>query len=215
VLTLGINTRSATKQLDLLTLDPRKRRRILRGAGRKVRRDSKSRIRNQKDLVDNNWQARSNGRKQRMLTKLGKHMQVHSNPNNAQVVFGNGRISKIARAHQDGIDQEMTAAEAAKKYGTPDDNQGATREQAKALRQEGYKIRRNKGKGWKAPSIKWIQQNLNWRQAGLILRLMRDETNSKNKWTISLPERSFLGQNQGELIALKNYMLDEAFRLAA
>jgi len=215
LLSIGINTSKAKQELNLLKLGPRKRRRILRGAGRKVRRDSKTRIRSQKDLVGSHWQARSNGRKKRMLTKLGKHMQVHSNPNNAQVVFGNNNIGKIARVHQEGLSQEMTASEAARKYGTPDYKGSATRAQAVSLKEEGYKIRRNKGKGWKNPSIKWIMQNLERGQAGKILRIMRDEPNSKNKWTIALPERSFLGQNRGELVALKNYMLDEAFRLAA
>lgn len=214
MLSVGINTTQATRQLELLTLDPRKRRRITRGAARKVRRDSKKRIKNQKDLVGRNWQQRSNGKKQRMLKKLGKHMQVKSNPNSAQVNFGNPLVGKIARAHQDGVDLEMTASEAAKKYGTPGDDVLASREQAKALKKEGYKVRKNKGKGWKSPSIKWIQQNLSMRQAGLILRFMRNKT-QKTKWVIPLPERSFLGQSQSELVQLKNYMLDEATRLAA
>ena len=212
MLNVGINTQDALKQLNLLTLDPMKRRRILRGAGRAVRRNSKKRIRDQKDLQGKTWRGRSNGRKAKMLRKLGKNLQVHTNPNKAQVTFGNKRVGQIARAHQDGISQEMTAKEAAQKYGTPSDNQKATREQAKSLRKEGYKIRRNKGKGWKNPSLKWIQQHLTFSQAGLILRLMRDETN-KRKWIIALPQRSFLGQNVSEYKQLKNYMLDEAIRL--
>ncbi len=213
MLKLGINSEQASNELKLLLLSPQKRRRIMRTAGRKVRRDSRQRIRGQKDLTGKTWQGRSNGRKTRMLKKLGKHVQVHTSPNAAKVTFGNKRLGQIARAHQDGISQEMTAAEAARKYGTPDENAKATREQAKALRAEGYKIRRNKGKGWKNPSLKWITTNLGWQQAGLILRTLRDKQ-SKKRWTIPLPQRSFLGQSQVEYKALRNLVLNEAFRLS-
>jgi len=148
-----------------------------------------------------------------MLRKLGKHMRVYTNPNKAEVTFGNKRVGQIARAQQEGISQEMTAREAAQKYGTPGKNEMATRKQAKALRKEGYKIRRNRGKGWKSPSLKWITENLKRRQAGLILRILRDEPKGKDKWAIPLPERSFLGQSQNERKQLTNYMLDEATRL--
>ena len=70
-----------------------------------------------------------------------------------------------------------------------------------------------KGKGWKKATLKWITTNLSQQQAGLILRTLRDEE-SKTRWTIQLPERSFLGQNQVEYKALRNQMLNEAFRLS-
>ncbi|MDO6426233.1 phage virion morphogenesis protein [Thalassotalea sp. 1_MG-2023] len=206
-------TGQVLKELKLLTLNPQKRRRILRGAGRKVRRDSKKRITKQKDLQGKTWQGRANGKKTKMLRKLGKNLQVHTSPNKAQVTFGNKLVGQIARAHQQGVTLEMTAKEAAKKYGTPNKTAKATRQQAKSLRQEGYKIRKNKGKGWKNPSLKWIQENLTFYQAGLVLRTMRDEQNKKTKWSIPLPERSFLGQEAKEYKQLKNYMLSEAFRI--
>ena len=213
MLKLGINTEQASNELKLLLLTPQKRRRILRGAGRKVRRDSRQRIRGQKDLTGKTWQGRSNGRKTRMLKKLGKNVQVQTSPHAAKVTFGNQRLGKIARAHQHGISQEMTAAEAARKYGTPNEYAKASREQAKALRAEGYKIRRNKGKGWKKANLKWITNNLSQQQAGLILRTLRDKQ-SKQRWTIPLPQRSFLGQSQIEYKALRNQILNEAFRLS-
>ena len=213
MLKLSINTEQVNNELKLLLLSPQKRRRILRGAGRKVRRDSRQRIRGKKDLTGKTWQGRSNGRKTRMLKKLGKHLQVQTSPHAAKVTFANKRLGQIARAHQDGINQTMTADEAASKYGTPKDGAKATKQQAKALREEGYKIRRNKGKGWKKATLKWITTNLSQQQAGLILRTLRDEE-SKTRWTIQLPERSFLGQNQVEYKALRNQMLNEAFRLS-
>ena len=148
MLKLSIPTDSALKQLDLLTLDANKRRRILRGAGRQVRRDTKARLKGQKGLSGINWQGRSDGRKKRMLKRLGKGIQVHTTPNNATITFGNKRLGQIARAHQEGITLTKTAQQAAKAYGTPDYNAKASRRQAKSLRDSGYKIRKKRGKGW-------------------------------------------------------------------
>lgn len=214
MLTFKDNNQTALKQLNLLTLNPNKRRRILRGAGRKVRRDSKARLKGQRDLSGSTWKARSNGRKKRMLSKLGRNIQVHTSPNDAKVTFGNPRIGKIARAHQDGVSQKMTASQAARKYGTPDYDGQATRKQAKALRKAGYKVRKKRGKGWKTPSIGWITENLTLGKAAKTLRILRGEKKGKTSWDIDLPERSFLGQSQSEYKQLTNYMLDEAMRLS-
>lgn len=211
MLKLGINTKAAVKQLNLLALDPNKRRRIMRGAGRTVRRHTRARLRSQKDLSDKTWQDRADGRKQRMMRKLGKQLYVNPTPNEVVVSFKN-RAAKIARAQQDGITLKVTAEEAKRKsknsYSDP-----ATRKQAKALRNAGYKIRRKRGKGWKAPSLKWITANISSGQAGLILKILRKENKEKKSWEIKLPSRSFLGQSQSEKKKLDNYMLDEAIRL--
>lgn len=214
MLQLGINTSEALKQLNLLTLTPNKRRQILRGAGRKVRRSSRDRIKAQKDLNGKTWQGRSNGRKKKMLKKLGKHIQVRTTANKADVTFSNNNIGRIARAHQEGVNQTMTAKDAKKRYGTPDYKAPATRKQAKDLRENGYKIRKTKGKGWKRPNLKWITNNLNSGQAGLTLRILKGNKKGKDSWQVPLPERSFLGQSHNEYKQLKNYMLDEAIRLS-
>jgi hypothetical protein len=80
MLNLGIPTDSALKQLDLLTLDANKRRRILRGAGRQVRRDTKARLKGQKGLSGTNWQGRSDGRKKRMLKNWVKVFRYTPHP---------------------------------------------------------------------------------------------------------------------------------------
>ncbi|CED59256.1 Prophage PSPPH06, virion morphogenesis protein [Moritella viscosa] len=215
MLNLGIPTDNALKQLDLLTLDANKRRRILRGAGRQVRRDTKARLKGQQNLSGTYWQGRANGKKTRMLKKLGKGLQVHTTANNATVTFGDPHAGKIARVHQEGIDvtvKAKTATELQQQRGTLDYSDPSTRKQAKALRKEGYKIRQKRGKGWKTPTLKWMQENLTMGRAGLILRLMRENA-PKSSWEIKTPARSFLGQNETEQTQLKNYMLDEAFRL--
>lgn len=213
MLTFKSNTESALKQLELLALNPNKRRRILRGAGRKVRRDSKTRLKAQRDLSGASWKGRSDGRKKRMLSKLGRNIQVHTSTNDAKVTFGNKRTGQIARAHQDGVTQRMTSSKAAQMYGTPNYKDDATRKQAKSLRDAGYKVRKKRGKGWKVPSLKWITENLTIGKAGLILRMLRGNKKSKSSWDIKVEQRSFLGQSTSESKQLTNYMLDEAMRL--
>ena len=213
MLRVGIDTREALGQLNLLTLPANKRRRIMRGAGRKVRRDSKDRIKDQKDLSGKTWKARSNGRKKKMLRKLGKNLQVKTSPNKAVVGFGNPLMGKIARAHQDGVTQTVHVKDLGDKK---DKDDPATSRQAKSLRRHGYKIRRSRGKGWKTPTVKWITQNLTIGKAGAILRDMaerRGDWQQIREWKIRLPVRSFLGQDLSEFKQLKNFMYDEAFRL--
>ncbi|MCL1123306.1 phage virion morphogenesis protein [Shewanella surugensis] len=206
MLNIDINTESA-KTLNLLTLPGRKRRQILRGAGRKVRRDSKARLKAQKGINGQAWEGRSNGRKAKMLKKLGKHLQVHTNENRANITFASPRVAKVARAHQDGEKLTHTAPK-----GQPDYQGPATTKQAKALIKAGYTIRKKRGKGWKTPSLKWIKENLKLGQAGLILRILKEQEKGQQQWDIQLPSRSFLGQNQNEYKQLKNYMFDQATR---
>jgi phage virion morphogenesis protein len=212
MLAVGINTESASRQLKALLLDPQKRRRIMRGAGRKVRRDSKKRISTQKDLSGRAWKGRSNGKSARMMRKLGKQMVVKTTENNGQITF-KGFAAQIARAQQDGVTQKVTAKKAAKPF-SDSDTAPASKRIARLLRNEGYKVRRNKGKGWKKPSISWITSNLSRKEAMAMLHTLRGERKGeKQSWNVELPERSFLGQNESEYKQLRNFVLDEAFRL--
>lgn len=212
MLDLRFDKARANDQLELLLLDANKRRRILRTAGRMVRKQSRQRLRNQENIGGTKWQQRSNGKKTRMMRKLGRHMIVKTTANKAEVTFGNQSVGQIARAHQEGVTQTMTAKDAEKAYGEPDYKAPATRQQAKELIAAGYKIRRSNSKGWKRPTLRWITENLSLGKAGLVLRILRD-TQSKQQWSIELPERSFLGQDKNEQQALANMMLDEAMRL--
>ena len=204
--------RSNNDQLALLRLTPRKRQRVLRAAGRRVRRDSRSRLKLQKGLNGRRWKGRSDGSKKRMLRKLGRRLIVKTTSDQADVTFGNNLTGKIARLHQEGIDQTMTAGNMEKIHGQVDYKEPATRKQAKALREAGYKIRKKRGSGWKSPSLKWIVTNLSNGKAGLILRILLDKER-KRAWKIPTQERSFLGQERQEMEDLKNFMLDEAMRL--
>ncbi len=200
-------------ELALLKLTPLKRRRVFRSAGRKVRRESRDRLKTQTDLRGKKWQARADGRKKRMLAKVARRVIVKTSTENAQVKFTNASTAKIANVHQQGIEQTMTASDMQRIHGTPDYRAPATRKQAKRLLAAGYKIRRSQGKGFKRPTIKWIVENLSQGKAGFVLRLL-EESKPKRRWKLKTPQRSFLGQSQQEQIELKNLLLDEAMRLS-
>ncbi len=194
----GLN---ASQRLQLIAMPPAKRRRVLANIGRKVRVASRKRLRTQRDIQGKKWQGRQSGKSRKMLRGISKRMVVLSNSSQTDVTFKHTKTGRIAYAQQYGIAQEMTAAQAAKQYGTPDYKAPASASQAKALRNAGYKIRRKRGKGWKSPTLKWITQNISNGQAGFILRLLRDET-PKKSWTINLPARSFLGATQNDINAM-------------
>ena len=197
-------------QLAFLQLKPNKRRNILRRVIRTTNKSSKERITKQTDLAGKTWQGRASGKKKKMLTKLKKFMKVRHSANDASVYFSGGNSGKIARAHQEGI-----SLDAGKPKGKAAQNKEgpATRNLARALIAEGYKIPRRKGKGSKRPSIKWITENLSINQAGFLLRDLKGSS-SKSTWQIDLPARSFLGQTQGEEKQQMNFILNQAMHVA-
>ncbi|MDN3697012.1 hypothetical protein QWY97_06565 [Vibrio cortegadensis] len=73
---------------------------------------------------------------------------------------------------------------------------GASRAQAKALKDEGFKVFARRlnpqapiGK-LRKPTMKWIQANLSAEQAGLILRQMRGNAPTQS-WETKVPARPF------------------------
>lgn len=210
MLNLKFDEGRSKEQLAFLQLNPRKRSNILRGAIRAVRRGSKERITRQKDLTGKTWQGRANGKKKKMLTKLKRNMKVYYRPNDAGVFFKGGNSGKIARAHQEGISLDAGKP----KSSTAQNKEGpATRNLARALIAEGYKIPRGKGKGSKRPSIKWITNNLSINQAGFLLRELKGSS-GKSAWKIDLPARSFLGQTVAEQKEQMNFILNKAMQVA-
>lgn len=206
------------QQLKLLTMNATKRKRLNGQIGRKVRTASRKRLKLNRNIDGTSWQARkSQGRKKkrRMMRKLGRNMVTYYSADKATVTFKNAGIGRTAYAHQHGVSQYWTAEKSQKLYGTPDYQAQATRRQAKALREAGYKRPRSNGKGYVKATIKWITENLKLGQAGLILRILRDETQTKKSWVIELPERDFLGVNNKELKDIVQHVFAQATKLEA
>lgn len=194
-------------RVQLLRLPSAKRKQLLRRMALSVRKNSRQRLRQQVDVEGRKFTARKDRtNRKKLLRGLGKTMRVAGNDKAARVYFASALTSKIAFAHQHGIDEVMTKATVQKRQGAPDYDAPATRRQAKELRAEGYKVRRD-GKGYKRPTLKWITENLSLGQAGLILRVLRDQA-SVSRWVIPLPARAFLGANDQEV----NRIVNEVFQ---
>ncbi|WP_020411001.1 phage virion morphogenesis protein [Hahella ganghwensis] len=199
------------RQLDLLKLPPAKRKRLLGQIGRKVRTATRKRLRAQKGLDGQAWEARKGRGQRRMLRKLGRHLAVHSQSNRVDITFNNPLVGRIARQHQEGISEVMTSGRMRRIHGTPDYDAPASRSLARALRQEGFTIARHGGKGRKRPTLRWITEHLTQGQAGLILRQLQDKE-TKTRWEIPLPARSFLGATQTEIDAMADHLIEQTLK---
>lgn len=200
------NEVSFQTQLKLLALPSAKRKQLLRKIATQVRKDSRQRIQRQSDLDNSPFAGRKpnrNGktRKGKMLKNLAKakHLKIRAEANKAVIGYSNRVTGKIAKQHQEGHRERWTMRRYKKQQGKPDYGAPATREQAKALLSEGFKIKRASGRGWKTPSLKWVTNNLTIGKAGAVLRSMRD-TKPAESWTIDLPARAWLGSSKKENI---------------
>ena len=182
------------------------RRRIMRTIAQQVQQNSKSRTRAQSDLDGLQFAAHKRGRKRKMLARLGNRLKIVSATDQAAIVgFASPVESMIAAKQQLGNTETFNKSQFKDKrpLNTKDP---ATRRQAKALIEVGYKIRRANGRGYKTPSIKWVAENLNIGKAGIILRVLRG---TKNTWTTTLPQRSFLGVTDSELDEITDLAIKE------
>ncbi|MGH1374405.1 MAG: phage virion morphogenesis protein [Cellvibrionaceae bacterium] len=186
------------QKLQLLKLPAAKRKRLNGQMARKVRVQSRKRLREQRGLDGQPWEKRKGRSRRKMLRGYSKLLRARGTAAAGIVDIKTGAASSGARAHQDGIASTMTASKMAKIHGEPDYSAPATRTQAKSLKAEGYKRPRAKGKGKSKATIKWIVENLTVGQAGQILRSMRDAPD-KQSWIIQLPARSFLGATEKEI----------------
>lgn len=198
------------QQLQLLKLSPARRQRLGGTLARKVRIYSRRRLRQQSDLDGKAWEARKSGKK-KMLRGLSKRMGAKGDHGGGKVFFTDRSTGQVAYAQQHGVPEAWSAEKAEKVYGKPDYRGPCTRRQARALKQEGYKVRMAGGRR-KKPTMKWMLENLTLGQAGLILRTIRDDLNPKKSWVVELPARSFLGVEPRELDELASLIFDETIQ---
>jgi len=191
---------------DVMALKKEQRQRLQGQLARKIRVFTRKRLRDQRNIGGAPWDPRKSG-KGKMLKGFSKKLQTKSGVDEAIIHFGSGPTGNIATAQQEGEKTHWDSAKAKRLNGTPNYNAPATKGMARALREAGFKIRRENGKGWKSPSLKWITENLKLGQAGLILKELRGDA-SKDSWTIMLPSRSFLGVSPGELRELTQFIVD-------
>lgn len=197
------------QQLHFLKLTPAKQKRLHRALARKTRTLSRKRIREQRNIDGSPWDRRKGKSRKKMLKGMSKGMIAAGNAKRGLIYYKDNTTGRVARIHQDGIDQSFTPSKAKrnKRPGEPDYDANATQAQARALLDEGYMVRK-RGKARRKPSQRWIRQNLTVGQAGLILRVLRGKPAKKN-WTIHMPERSFLGVSREDVGVLYDEIIKQ------
>jgi phage virion morphogenesis protein len=234
----GQNIAAMAQARKILNLPEGKRRTLMRSWGRKIRKAARDNTQAQRNVDGSRWAGRkprqdkierdekgrrkNSGKMLKNITK-GKHLNVKTLGNDAvEVDWANSGIGRLAREHQEGMDQFFKMS-GDKNYGGGKYDQPATDRQAKALIVSGYKIRKarklnwneesaykkrrkNGASEWVTPSKAWIKRNIKMGQAGLILHEL-GYSSAKRSWTIERPSRSFLGASKEQVTD----MLDEVY----
>lgn len=223
----------------ILNLPAGKRKTLMRSWGRKIRKSARENTQAQRNVDGSRWASRKprsnkvehdkNGKRKntgKMLKNItkGKHLNVKTLGSDAvEVDWANGGIGRLAREHQEGMDQFYKMS-GDKNYGGGKYSKPATDRQAKALIVSGYQIRKarklrwsketaakkrrkNGASEWVTPSKAWIKQNLKMGQAGFILSEVLGYSRGKLAWNIERESRSFLGASREQITD----MLDEVY----
>jgi len=204
----------AQQQLALRAMPPRLRKRLLNRVAMRLRTTWRKRVRDQRDLSGSGFKPRASKRKKKMLTGLAKALGVpRLTSEEVELGWGRKKNSMIAAVNNAGMTQRVTAAQMRRfKRLNP---LMATRAQAKKLRQLGYKVlaagKNKRGRArYMRPSLSWIQENVRYAKAGLLIRLLKDETPGPQAWDIVLPKREFFGPTSAqEVSALVELLLPQ------
>ena len=199
MITITLDTRRGKDQLNLLALPPKKRQRLVWRAANEMKKLAARNVRQQQDPNGNAWAPRKRG-KRKMLRGLPKLLQIREPSQDvAELGFKKGAMNVhagvIANTHQKGHTYKMTAA--SRRRIAPSDggkNKQASKAQARKLRELGFKRPGKRKRTYRSASLGWITANLNYAQAGLLIKKLKDEP-VKESWEIELPARPFLGAN--------------------
>jgi len=188
------------EQLALLSLPPRLRRRLLNNVTKRVRTMSRKRVQDQQNLDGSPFEARkgSGKGKKKMEAGLAKLMVVtRVSADEAELGWRNALTRWVAAQQHNGVSERRTAAQM-RRWNKTAPGLAATDKQAKRLRRLGFRVRQAGKKTLSRPSVAWIQEHVNYAQAGLLIRILDDEraeTSGAQSWEITLPKRQFIGVN--------------------
>lgn len=186
------------EQLALLNLPPKLRRRLLNNVSKRIRTMGRKHIREQRNLDGSPFAPRKSGGKgkKKMEAGLGKLMQVTSvTADQAVLGWKNALTSWVAAQQHNGVSERRTAQQM-KRWNRVPEGLAATDKQAKRLRRLGFRVRQKGKKNLTRPSVAWIQEHVNYAQAGLLIRILdneKAESSGAQSWEINLPKRQFLG----------------------
>ncbi|MFI3309293.1 phage virion morphogenesis protein [Ewingella allii] len=191
------------KQLNALELTPQKRQRLLwRLAKYGLMPAAKRNVRNQEGPDGQKWQGRQTKRKGKMLRNMPKLLHIRDMPqiDGVRVYlsgggYHNGKKSvaagTVGYGQQNGMSVTVNRRQVEKKSRV--ESLPASVRQAKRLRTLGYKVR--KGKRWRKPALKEIQESMTMAKAGLLIRVLSGKA-AKASWSVDVPARPFLGISQ-------------------
>lgn len=200
---------SAKQQLQLASLPAKKRISVLKKLGRHERKLARDRIKSQTTVQGGKFASREDGSSKKMLAKLGKTLEPYVKAGNRlELKHKNKLTGKIAARHQEGIEEKMTANRMARIHGKPDYDAPATRGQAKALIAEGVQVPKKKGKGFRKPLIKEVQEKFTQGRAGIVLSKLRNKKKRKD-WPIPVKARPFLGDTTANVQAQLGTILNQ------
>lgn len=190
-------------RLKLATMPAKQRTRFLWRLGDGLKKATARNVRTQRTPDGQPWTPRKRkprkGGKKKMLTGLPALLAIDNTAIDMTLRFRKGSMpvhaGVVAGTHNDGMNQRRTADQASRNK-PKREPETATKAQAKRLRLLGYKRRGKRGKYVNA-STKWIQENLSYRQAGMLIKKLKDEP-VKRSWDIELPARQFMGANEAE-----------------
>ena len=181
-----------TNELALMAMPAGARKRVLRNTGRAVQRATRENIKRQTTIDGSAMKKRKYG-KGKVLKRMGKGLKFNATAKNVVVTWPNKSIARTAYRHQYGIPERFTPAKLEKKYGKPEYDQPATRKQAKSLLESGYTIKAQPDKQGRRknrkPSQKWIIENMTQGRAGLLIRILRNNTTPPKQWEVKVPYR--------------------------
>lgn len=199
MITITLDTRRGKDQLNLLALPPKQRKRLVWRAANEMKKLAARHVRQQQDPNGDAWASRKRG-KRKMLRGLPKLLVIHEPRQDvAEVGFKKGTMSAhagvIANTHQKGHTYKVTAASRRRIAPSEGGKQKqATKAQARKLRELGFKRPGQSKRSYRSASLGWITGHLNYAQAGLLIKKLKDEP-AADSWEIHLPARPFLGAN--------------------
>ncbi|EEX94363.1 hypothetical protein VIOR3934_19735 [Vibrio orientalis CIP 102891 = ATCC 33934] len=186
----------AKEQIALLTLDRKKRTRLLKKLGAQLAKQTQKNVRAQSNPDGTKWKGRKKGRKKMLMgfTRKVKHFQRNSNKT-LFVGWPTAR-GKVAYQHHNGIAEESGLTKRkrqAKKNKEPSKDDNAPREQAKHLRDLGFRLKpQGRQKRGKKPTLKWITENMTLGEATKTIQELENKTPARD-WQVGRPERQLIG----------------------
>ncbi|KAB0566589.1 virion morphogenesis protein [Pseudomonas palleroniana] len=206
---------SVNAQLALLSLPPQLRRRLLNNVSKRVRTMNRKSVRDQQNVDGSPFAPRkAPGKgKKKMEAGLAKLLEVtRLSPNEAELGWRNALTRWVAAQQHNGVSERRTAAQM-RRWNKVPPGTACTDKQAKRLRRLGFRTRQKGKKSLTRPSVAWIQEHVNYAQAGLLIRILNDErteTTGAQSWEITLPKRQFIGvSSERDTSQLVNLVLQQ------